>query len=157
MDHHKLPAVKRSDRWHEEYRELAGDVATYLPHTISKQAAKREQQTLEETRLRLLLMKAGAVLEKLAVDYRLAARRYALLRLLEEADYYVSLLDKPRAKEAKNLAMQIVQQFTDDLYRTIVEIAQNADQQTLAVLRLELYPKDEEERSWLQSVGLFLG
>lgn len=154
MEKHNLP---KSRPTRQDLSGLTSDVDQFLPRTLSKQGAKRERQALEETRIRVVVLKGLAILERLGADYRFNAKRYELTRFIDEADYYVSLIDRPRTEGGKNIARQAVQQFTDDLYLFIWGLSQDADESTRQLIAKDLYPEKEEERSWMQSLGIWLG
>ena len=155
MDNIKLPQVGRSD---QDLEGVTADTAQFLPTKLSRAMQKREQKALEETHLRVLIMKASGVLEKLATDYRFAARRYELTRLAEEIEYYDSLLSQPRSRGAQNVVKQAVEQFTKDLYVVIYDIATTSDKRTRELVKRELYPEPEEEvlHGWVKSLGLWI-
>lgn len=156
MDNIKLPTRRSSASVKQDLQGMAGDLDTFLPKRVSKQAKKREQAALEETRIRVIVLKARGVLEKLAVDYRFAAKRYELTKLIEEIDYYESLILLPQSKNGKLVAKQAVEQFIKDLYAFVWDISALGDEQTQELLRKELYPEKEEEADWLKSLGVWM-
>ena len=157
MDDIKLPAVMPSHTGRQEIDGLVGDVERFLPKRPSRQAQKREQKALEEVRIRVIVLKGRAVLEKMAVDYRFAAKRYELEKFIREVDYYDAvLLQIPQSRAARAVAKQAVEQFVQDLYLFIWEVAALGDEQTTELLRKELYPLEEEEQDWLKSLGAWL-
>lgn len=158
MDDIKLPAVRPSNTGRQDIDGLVGDVDRFLPKRPSRQAQKREQKALEEARIRVIVLKGRAVLEKMAVDYRFAAKRYELEKFIQEVDYYDTvLLQIPQSKAARAVAKQAVEQFVKDLYLFIWEVAALGDEQTTELLRKELYPpEEEEEQDWLKSLGVWL-
>jgi hypothetical protein len=155
MDNIKLPQVRRS---RQDLEGMTADTAEFLPRKLSKAMQKREQKALEETHLRALILKASGVLEKLAADYRLSARHYELTRFVEEIEYYDHLLSLPRSKGAQNVVKQAVQQFTEDLYRFIWDLAVTMDERTQELVKRELYPEPEEDvlQGWVKSLGLWM-
>jgi len=157
VDDIELPKVRPSQARRNDLEGLASDVGTFLPKRLSKEGRRREQKLLEEVRIRVVVTKAGAVLEKLAVDYRFAAKRYEITRLVNEIDYYDSLIAVPQSKAGKDVAKQAVEQFVKDLYATIWDISQTMDEKTRVLIEKELYPEEQETRDWLDSLGVWLG
>jgi hypothetical protein len=156
VDNVKLPKVRPSSAARQDLQDLASDVDTFLPKTLSKQARKREQQALEETRIRVVVLKARGLLEKLAADYRFAAKRYELTRFIQEIDYYESLISLPQSKGGQKVAKQAVEQFIGDLYAFIWDLSATGDEQTRELIAKELYPAEQEEHDWLHSLGVWL-
>lgn len=157
MDDVKLPQVRPSQGKRQELQGLAGDLETFLPTRLSKEGRKRQQKALEEARIQVVVTKARAVLEKLTVDYRFAAKRYEITRYVEEIDYYEGLISVPQSAAGREVARQAVSQWIKDLYAFLWELSLTMDEHQQAMLKRDLYPEDEETRDWLDSLGAWMG
>lgn len=157
MDNLKLPKTRPSAAARQDLQSLTGDLDTFLPKTLSKQAQKRQLQVLEETQIRVVVTKATAVLEKLVFDYRVVAKRYELNRFHEELLHYQRLLDQEQPREVKNVMQQAVAQFITDLYTYMWDLSSTVDEQTRELIQKGLYPENEEERDWLDKLGIWMG
>jgi hypothetical protein len=157
MDDIKLPQVRPSQARRQELQGLAGDLDTFLPTKLSKEGRKRQQKALEETKIRVVVLKASAVLEKLAEDYRFAAKRYAITRYIEDINYYENLISVPQSEAGRDLARQAVSQWLKDLFAFLWDLSAEMDDKTRTLVVKELYPEDEETRDWLDSLGAWMG
>ncbi len=153
MDNLKLPKTRPSAAARHGLSGLTGDVDTFLPKTLSRQAQKRANQALEETYVRVVVTKCTAVMEQLLFTYRSSAKRYELTEFRNNLLYYQSLLDEPQPKAVKAVMEQAVQQFISDLYAYMWDLSQNADEETQKLI-LGLYPEKQEERDWLKNLGV---
>ena len=153
----KLPQVRPSQERRQELQGIAGDLDTFVPRRLSKAAQKREQKVLEETKIRLVVTKARAVLEKLSADYRVSANYYTLRRYVEEIDRYEELIFLPQSAAGQKLAAQAVEQWIKDLYAFLWDLSRTMDEQTQAMMAKDLYPDDVEVRDWLDSLGAWMG
>jgi riboflavin biosynthesis pyrimidine reductase len=156
VDNIKLPKTRPSAAARQDFEGLTSDADKFLPKALSKQAQKRQVEALEETHIRVVVMKATALLEKLAADYRFAAKRYELARFIDEADHYQMLIDRAQTKGGKNVARQAVEQWTVDLYSFIWDLSKTADEHTRRLIEESLYPEKQEEQDLLKSLGVWL-
>lgn len=156
VDNIKLPTTRPSRAARQDFEGLTNHPEDFLPVKLTKQTEKRITKAREEVLISVVVLKGKALLEKLAADYRFAAKRYELERLIREADYYQSLVDVAKTKGGKTIARQAIKQWTIDLYTFIWELSQSSDEQVQELIRRDLYPETEEERSWLQQLGIWM-
>lgn len=134
--------------------ELAGmpSVESYLAGTRSD---KREKQAIQEVRLRAAIMVGRGILDKMAMDYRFAARAYAFRRLDAAFAEMLAVLDEPRSKVHRDYTEDLVHNSVQELYREIMALLRASGREIEELIDKPLYPENEDEKLWWQQLGLF--